>query len=143
MLREQRSIHDTNIWEPSQVVDTLYIQRMRTQDDRNALLMRFKGVFPEAFVDVSGGRHGAAYSAGIGTHPVLTVTPEWIQVGYTVLQRGCWVDGSSGPRTMTAEGSRAGLPLALGLRRPLQALARCVFAVPHWTCLNQLLPGGA
>lgn len=117
------------------MVDTLYMQRMRTRDDRNALLMRFKEIFPEAFGEFSGGRQGRAYSVGIGTHPILTVTPERVQVGYTVLERGCWVDGSSGQGTMTAEESRGGLPLALGLRRPLQALARCVFAVPDWVCI--------
>lgn len=131
MLREQRTVHDTNIWEPWLVVDTLYVQRMRTRDDRDALLMRFKGIFPEALGGDSDGRQERVYAVDIGTYPILTVTPEWVQVGHTVLRRGCWVDGSSGAGA-TAEESKAGPPLALALRRPLQALARYVFLALRW-----------
>ncbi|CAN0109706.1 unnamed protein product [Ectocarpus sp. 6 AP-2014] len=63
--------------------------------------------------------------AGIGTHPVLKVTPEWMQVGQTVLPRGCWGNGTSASGG-DADGLRAGITMPLALRRPLQALARCV-----------------
>ncbi|CAM9165037.1 unnamed protein product [Ectocarpus sp. 4 AP-2014] len=63
--------------------------------------------------------------AGIGTHPVLKITPEWMQVGQTVLPRGCWGNGTSASGG-DADGLRAGITMPLALRRPMQALARCV-----------------
>lgn len=54
MLREQQlpaveDNHRRSMWEPWLLVDTLYLQRMRTRADRAGLLERFKEVFPEAF----------------------------------------------------------------------------------------------
>lgn len=137
-------------WEPWLLVDTLYIQRMRTHSDRQALLACFQEAFPEAFsqkkspqegpsetvltgivgsnapdrfLSVGGGLAGG----GIGTHPVLRVTPDWIQVGHTVLPRGCWLD-SSGGGGGGGEGDelKRGMSMAFAFRRPLQALARSV-----------------
>ncbi|CAB1097864.1 unnamed protein product [Ectocarpus sp. CCAP 1310/34] len=120
-------------WKPWLLVDTLYIQRLRTRSDRAAVLDRFRETFPEAFVDSfpsspvgtkSCSREGLVSrgcEAGIGTHPVLSVTPEWMQVGQTVLPRGCWGNGNG-----DADGLRPGITMPLSLRRPLQALARCV-----------------
>lgn len=125
-------------WEPWLLVDSLYIQRMRTRADRDAVLVRFKEAFPEAFQDRSsessfpdastrvdatsvvqremGGR-------GIGTHPVLRMTPDWMQVGPTVLPRGCWANLVS-PSGGGADELLPGLTMPIALRRPLQALSR-------------------
>jgi len=163
MLREQH-LPSTNSggggtgvggWEPWLLVDTLYIQRMRTRGDREAILARFREAFPEAFRDCSleessspcttgGGDSGEGLRAGIGTHPVLRMTPEWMQVGRTVLPRGCWTaaDGESraggegGGGTGGVDELPAGLTMPLALRRPLQALARyecqpCYYLLLH------------
>lgn len=140
MLREQQ--HSGNEsdggggWEPWLVVDSLYIQRLRTRSDRAAVLARFRETFPEAFLGSSSpsslvgtevcsaqGLVAGCREAGIGTHPVLNVTPEWMQVGQTVLPRGCWRNGTSASDG-DANGLRAGITMPLALRRPLQALAR-------------------
>eukprot|EP00903_Cladosiphon_okamuranus_P014927 g13820.t2 len=129
---------DTATWEPWLLVDSLYIQRMRTRADRDAVLARFREAFPEAFqeqssgnlspetrVDVSGAVHHEVGGSGIGTHPMLRMTPDWMQVGSTVLPRGCWANPAS--RYGGGAGEVApGLTMPLALRRPLQALARCV-----------------
>ena len=140
-------------WEPWLLVDTLYIQRMRTQSDRQALLACFKEAFPEAvsqhaspqegssdrsldetlmapngFLSVGGGLAGG----GIGTHPVLRVTPDWIQVGHTVLPRGCWGNSSGAGGPGVGDELKSGMPMAFALRRPLQALARS--AAAFWFC---------
>lgn len=119
-------------WAPWRVVDTLYIQRMRTLADREAISSRFMEAFPEA--SVKSGKHsglgvdsGGVGDGGIGTHPALRVSPEWVQVGQTVLRRGCWSEGGDG-----CEGERSlDLPMPTSLRRPLQALARCVCLKGH------------
>ena len=141
MLREQgtrgrNNVDGSNIsnisnkWEPWRVVDTLYVQRLRSREDREALLMRFKETFPEAFPDVSAedDAQQRVFVDVIGTHPVVRITPDWVQVGHTVLRRGCWMESSHGPGS-AAEDLRAGLPLASASIRPLQALARCVLRV--------------
>lgn len=142
MLREQQPITGTSrgvgngsSWEPWLFVDTLYIQRMRTSSDREAVLARFKEEFPEAFnsefcSDTSSSsrstgdrRARTSIQGGIGTHPVLKITPDWMQVGQTVLPRGCW----SNPESRAGDcvdGRKAGLTMPLALRRPLQVLAR-------------------
>ena len=139
-------------WEPWLVVDTLYVQRMRTEGDRQALLARFKEAFPEAFPQqictqgsfkerssdmcLTGSlasnvpdrflSAGGLVVAGIGTHPVLRVTPEWIQVGHTVLPRGCWSDTCGTGGAGVGDELKSGMPMAFAFRRPLQALARSV-----------------
>lgn len=100
-------------WSPWRVVDTLYIQRMRTLADREAICSRFMEAFPEA-------------AAKIGTYPALRVSPDWVQVGQTVLRRGCWADAVSVEGEGSAAEASLRLPMASALRRPLQALARCV-----------------
>ncbi|CAM9229718.1 unnamed protein product, partial [Ectocarpus sp. 8 AP-2014] len=142
MLREQQhsgSESDAgSVWEPWLVVDTLYIQRLRTRSDRAAVLDRFRETFPESFLEnsspspaVGTGRCSwvnmvaGCREAGIGTHPVLKVTPEWMQVGQTILPRGCWTNWTSASDG-DADALRAGMTMPLALRRPLQALARCV-----------------
>ncbi|CAM9377533.1 unnamed protein product, partial [Scytosiphon promiscuus] len=136
LLREQQRSSSLNIasrtvasddWEPWTMVDTLYIQRMRTRADRDAILGRFKEAFPEAFLQASSNEQfdSGPRLGGIGTHPVLTMTPEWMQIGRTVLRRGCWSDVPS--RGAHGEGGlKNGLSMPVTLRRPLQALARCV-----------------
>ncbi len=160
MLREQRlpssnttsgggssSSTGTGVgWEPWLLVDTLYVQRMRTRGDREAILARFREAFPEAFPESfrdrsseissclrtptgGDGDLGEGLRPGIGTHPVLRMTPGWMQVGRTVLPRGCWTaaDGEGGKGGGGGGGADelpAGLTMPLALRRPLQALAR-------------------
>lgn len=138
-------------WEPWLLVDTLYVQRMRTRGDREAILARFREAFPEAFPEPFRDRSseessslgaptptggdcdsdsGEGLRPGVGTHPVLRITPEWMQVGRTVLPRGCWTaaDGEDGTGGGGGGGGAdelpAGLTMPLALRRPLQALAR-------------------
>ena len=149
MLREQRlpSSGETSAgWEPWLLVDTLYIQRMRTRADRAAILARFREAFPEAFPeafqnrsssedasrslcttaadDMGRGHHRpAVLRSGIGTHPLLRMTPDWMQVGRTVLPRGCWTANGAASGG-GADELPAGLTMPLALRRPLQALAR-------------------
>lgn len=125
MLREQPPVGSSSssrsglrdgVWEPWLLVDTLYIQRMRTRADREAVLRRFQEVFPEV-------NHLESGSVRIGAHPVLKVFPEWMQVGQTVLPRGCWASSySSG--AWCVDDLKSGLPIPLALRRPLEALAR-------------------
>lgn len=124
-------------WEPWLLVDSLYIQRMRTRADRDAVLARFREVFPEALqerfaeplspeascVGISGTVYLEVEGRGIGTHPVLRMTPDWMQVGPTVLPRGCWANSASRSGG-GADEVPAGLAMPLALRRPLQALAR-------------------
>lgn len=143
-----REIGKETRWEPWLLVDTLYIQRMRTHSDRQALLACFKEVFPEAvpqqvspqgssacsldevlkapngFLSVRGGWTGG----GIGTHPVLRVTPDWIQVGHTVLPRGCWINTPGAGVAGVEDELKSGMPMAFAFRRPLQALARSAVA---------------
>lgn len=120
-------------WEPWLLVDTLYVQRMRTRADREALLARFKEAFPEAFPirsvdgdnkegDLCRSKTGNTVG-GMGTHPLLRVAPDWLQIGQTVLPRGCWSEaaGSGGRGSV---GSRDDALMPVALRRPLQALAR-------------------
>lgn len=115
-------------WEPWLLVDSLYIQRMRTRADRGAVLARFRDEFPEAFQGVSqeppfSDASSDAEGGGIGTHPMVRMTPDWMQVGPTVLPRGCWANPLS--RSGGGRGEfAAGLTMPLALRRPLQALAR-------------------
>lgn len=140
MLREQQPLSRTGsgcgngtVWEPWLLVDTLYIQRMRTSADREAVLARFEAAFPEAFnaeicsgsggISNTRGCHATAVHGGIGTHPVLKISPEWMQVGQTVLPRGCWSTVESRAGGSVGE-LKSGLPMPLALRRPLQALAR-------------------
>lgn len=130
MLREQAlpkvSTGHGADWEPWLVVDTLYVQRMRTRGDRNALLTRFQEAFPEAFPERSSEMDLMSVPlGGIGTHPVLRITPEWLQVGRTVLRRGCWRANATGCGDASDE-ILAGIPMATALRRPLQALSRYV-----------------
>lgn len=140
-------------WEPWLLVDTLYIQRMRTHADREALLACFKEAFPEAFsleISSQGGSSessselaskgtirpnvsgkflsvgGGLAVGGIGTHPVLRVSPDWIQVGHTVLPRGCWLDSEGATGGGVGDQLENGMPMAFAFRRPLQALARLV-----------------
>lgn len=115
-------------WEPWLLVDTLYIQRMRTRGDRQALISCFKDAFPEAFSEensISSERSWLNTGDGIGTHPVLRVTPDWIEVGHTVLPRGCWSESAGGGGGVE-DGLKTGMPMAFAFRRPLQALARLV-----------------
>lgn len=131
MQREQGTCHPCDegdpdfVWAPWRVVDTLYIQRMRTLSDREAISIRFMEAFPEASVK-TGNASGPcieptfAWDGGIGTQPALRVSPEWVQVGQTVLKRGCWSE--AGDRR--DEGSSLEHPMPSWLRRPLQALAR-------------------
>lgn len=134
-------------WEPWRLVDTLYLQRMRTRSDRDALLSRFQEAFPEAFLERSSGRSSERSSegspargmddgdagcvrsnrGGIGTHPMLRVTPQFVQIGNTCLPRGVWAQTVSGGGGSAVEGLKAGVPLAFALRRPFHALARSVF----------------
>lgn len=135
MLREQQatftsSVGSVPMWEPWLLVDTLYIQRMRTRADRDAVLARFKEAFPEACVSEAraanstrGCRARSNSLGGIGTHPVLKVTAEWLQAGQTVLPRGCWANVECRAE-LGGDELKAGLPMPLALRRPLQALAR-------------------
>lgn len=140
MLREQGSPSSSNgsaTWEPWLLVDSLYIQRMRIRSDRDAVLARFREAFPEAFHKRAPEASSAEASCvgtsdtllrelgrrGIGTHPVLRLTPDWMQVGPTVLPRGCWVNSVCGSGR-AGEQFKAGLTMPLALRRPLQALAR-------------------
>lgn len=142
MLREQQHSggeSDTCVgWQPWLLVDTLYIQRLRTRSDRAAVLDRFRETFPEAFPEGSSPSSATGTrcllrqemvagsdvrEGGIGTHPVLKITPEWMQVGRTVLPRGRWRNGSSGSDE-DADGLTAGVTMPFALRRPLQALAR-------------------
>lgn len=151
MLREQDSLPNAHsssssraaagadaAWEPWLLVDSLYIQRMRTRADRDAILVRFREAFPEAFqeklaessspeaalgVNAGGTEHREVVGRGIGTHPVVMMTPDWMQVGPTVLPRGCWANPTS-RSGIGADEAVAGLTMPLALRRPLQALAR-------------------
>lgn len=126
MLREQQrpcsgnstsGTTHSDSWEPWLMVDTLYFQRMRTRSDRDAVLERFQVAFPEAFQKSS--CDGSSFGAGgIGTHPMLRFTPEWMQVGRSVLPRGCWSE------TPSRVGDGDGVSMPLAFRRPLQALAR-------------------
>lgn len=131
-------------WEPWLIVDTLYVQRMRTRSDRDALISRFREAFPEAFPVLSSDSEGSglendksvkktampqegeAICGGIGTHPVLRVAPEWLQVGQTVLSRSCWSECAPGSVGHASDELKSGLPVPFALRRPLQALARYV-----------------
>lgn len=122
-------------WEPWLLVDTLYIQRMRTRGDREALLSCFEEAFPEAFSqersaqetssELFSERSSKYAGGGIGTHPVLRVTPDWVEVGHTVLPRGCWTEAAVGIRG-GEDGLKTGMPMAFAFRRPLHALARSV-----------------
>lgn len=144
MLREQQRLSGVacaegadpcDDWEPWAMVDTLYVQRMRTRADRDAILARFNEAFPVAFRETSCERPGRSAdrpqphgdlnvrAGGIGTHPVVMLTPEWMQVGRTLLPRGCWSDAPSAGRNGN-DGMKAGVSMRLLLRRPLQALAR-------------------
>lgn len=122
-------------WEPWLLVDTMYLQRMRSRADREALLSRFKEAFPEAFatldpVDACDQKKCRAqmeswiFSGGIGTHPSMKITSEWFQIGQTVLRSGCWSerDGHRGDHASTGGVDAVAFPVFL--RRPLQALAR-------------------
>lgn len=135
IIREQEVVHGNDRmsaamvrWEPWLVFDTLYIQRMRTRADRDALLSRFQESFPEAFSEEVAGSelaHGPPHHGGIGTHPSLRVSPGWMQIGHTVLRRGCWTDHTSLSHGHVPEATSA-VPMPMAWRRPLQALARYI-----------------
>lgn len=144
MIREQEATrpigHESDeaatggeAWQPWLIVDTLYVQRMRTCADREALLTRFKEVFPEAFPACNTGgdkkeghlnRPGTGRAEGnVGPRPLLRVTPDWLQIGQTVLPRGCWSE-VAGRGCDECVRSRDDALMPVALRRPLQALAR-------------------
>lgn len=91
---------------PWLLVDTLYMQRIRTRADFEVLLLLFKKAVLESFtaldpVDGECGqkegraRMGRWFSSGrIGIYPSRKTTPEWLQIGETVLRRGCWTEGA-------------------------------------------------
>lgn len=105
-------------WEPWLVIDSLYTQRMRTSSDRAAIVARFKEVFPEAFPAEGSGFHE---KRGIECHVPVRVSPPFVRVGQTVLERGCWghaLDVDDDGRIPLS------LPMPIRLRQPLQGVAR-------------------
>ncbi|CAM9114855.1 unnamed protein product [Choristocarpus tenellus] len=130
-------------WEPRRSLDTLYVQRMRTLSDREAVQARFFEVFPNTPSNKGCGFEpsaleatGSSCSEMVCSNPELRVTPTYIQIGEVLVPRGTWImgHGFAGYNMPIVgyelDGKCGGLDrnmrIPVGLRRPLLALARCV-----------------
>ncbi|CAM9198222.1 unnamed protein product [Discosporangium mesarthrocarpum] len=116
-------------WEPGRLLDTLYLQRMRTAADREKVLGRFLSVFPEPSTRAEEGQEEVVSEARtwgqVSAHPELRVTPLWVQIGEVLVSRGTWTPGV-GAGFEAGDTTTRTMPFPIGLRRPLQALGRCV-----------------
>jgi midasin len=96
---------------PERFLDVIYLQRMRTADDRCRVLTLFQKVFN--------------VPPNVDTHPTVSVSPDRLQIGLASLPRreGLWLQGDMSKQ----------LQLLPGLVNRLEAAMHCV--AKGWMCI--------
>jgi midasin len=96
---------------PERFLDVIYLQRMRTADDRCRVLTLFQKVFN--------------VPPNVDTHPTVSVSPDRLQIGLASLPRreGPWLQGDMSKQ----------LQLLPGLVNRLEAAMHCV--AKGWMCI--------
>jgi midasin len=151
MMYEQSLATDSNStkqryqWHPEHYLDTIYLLRFRSESDRVAVLNRYKQVFTTTTETLSSTASDSTtvsipHCDIVGAYPDIRFTPTRVQIGQVVLQRGTWrlqdtqLQQVSSVLQPSDDATTTVLPhLPIALRRPLQAVARCV--AMKWPCL--------
>jgi midasin len=150
--KQQQQQYQQYHWHPEHYLDTIYLLRFRSESDRAAVLDKYNQVFlttsstAATTLNTDSTTVSVPQQDTVGACPDIRFTPKQVQIGQVVLQRGIWrlqdiqllqqeqqqqVTSVLQTSDDTATAVLPHLPIAL--RRPLQAVARCI--AMKWPCL--------
>ncbi|KAK5577473.1 hypothetical protein RB653_002414 [Dictyostelium firmibasis] len=111
----------TSISNPARFIDLIYLQRMRTLQDREHVLTIFKRVFTDITMDVD---TDMSTICNYDKQPHYTISPEYLQIGSSILPRV--QSGSSSSFDSSVLDNSSNIQLLQRLLNPLENIMKCI-----------------
>ncbi|EGC33347.1 hypothetical protein DICPUDRAFT_154614 [Dictyostelium purpureum] len=106
----------SSVSNPGRFIDLIYLQRMRTQEDRLHVIELYKQVF---------GNNDCTYDQTY-KYPHYTITPEYLQIGSSLLPRNQEHSASTNSDSSAIINSGSNIQLLHRLLNPLENIMKCI-----------------